>query len=162
MASSLLPDPVGPSTMGSCTWLIDSCVILLVEMPTERPNLHSRVYTEGKDTPVPEPGIRAGERERFFMIPKRRHAVLPCLLLMGGIAFGQNTPAAPKADVKIDKGAAYYAYSLGHLYAELAAESGSRDYFTKAVENYHAAMKADPSASFIAEELSDLYIQSGR
>jgi len=96
------------------------------------------------------------------MIPKRRHAVLPCLLLMGGIAFGQNTPAAPKADVKIDKGAAYYAYSLGHLYAELAAESGSRDYFTKAVENYHAAMKADPSASFIAEELSDLYIQSGR
>lgn len=95
------------------------------------------------------------------MTPTYRTAILPCLLLLAGAAFGQS-PATPKADAKLDKAAAYYNYSLGHLYAELAGASGNRDYFNKAVESYRAAMKADPSASFIAEELSDLYIESGR
>ena len=64
---------------------------------------------------------------------------------------------------KMDRGEAYYRYSLGHLYAELATTYGNRgEYFTKAIENYRLALKADPSATFISEELSDLYIQSGR
>jgi len=95
------------------------------------------------------------------MIPTYRTQILPCVLLLAGAAFGQTT-TAPKVDAKADKATAYYNYSLGHLYAELAGASGNRDYFNKAVESYRAAMKADPSASFIAEELSDLYIESGR
>lgn len=63
----------------------------------------------------------------------------------------------------MDKAAAYYHYALGHMYAEMAAEYNNRgDYFGKAIENYRAAIKADPSATFLSEELSDLYIQSGR
>jgi tetratricopeptide (TPR) repeat protein len=75
-----------------------------------------------------------------------------------GAAQAQR-PAAPKAD----KATAYYHFTLGHLYAELAGAYGNRgDYMAKAIENYRAAMKADPDASFLAEELSDLYVQSGR
>jgi tetratricopeptide (TPR) repeat protein len=49
------------------------------------------------------------------------------------------------------------------MYAELAATYNNRgDYFTKAIENYRLALKADPGASYVSEELSDLYIQSGR
>jgi tetratricopeptide (TPR) repeat protein len=82
-------------------------------------------------------------------------------LLAASVAFGQNTP--PKSSDQNNKAAAYYNYSIGHLYAELAGAYGNRgDYFNKAVESYRAALKADPGASFIAEELSDLYIQSGR
>jgi tetratricopeptide (TPR) repeat protein len=67
------------------------------------------------------------------------------------------------APEKLDRAEAYYRYSLGHLYAELATSYGNRgEYFTKAIENYRLALKADPSATFISEELSDLYIQSGR
>ena len=45
----------------------------------------------------------------------------------------------------------------------MAGTFGNRsEYFDKAAENYRQAMKDDPSATFIAEELSDLYIQSGR
>jgi hypothetical protein len=88
-----------------------------------------------------------------------RLASLPCLLLAASSVFAQDQPAAPTND----KASAYYNYSLGHLYSELAAAYGNRgDYFSKAVESYRAALKADPSATFIAEELSDLYIQSGR
>jgi tetratricopeptide (TPR) repeat protein len=83
------------------------------------------------------------------------------MVLVSG-AFGQNSPAA-KPPAKIDKASSYYNYSLGHMYAELAsAYANNGSYFSKAVESYRAALKADPGATFIAEELSDLYIQSGR
>src|SRR6267142_255084 len=88
-----------------------------------------------------------------------RYKILPCLLLAAVAAFGQKTPAASKPD----KASAYYHYSLGHLYAELAgAYSNRADYFNKAIESYREALKEDPSATFITEELSELYIQSGR
>jgi tetratricopeptide (TPR) repeat protein len=71
--------------------------------------------------------------------------------------------AASTDGVADSRAAAYYHYSLGHLYAEMAGAFGNRgEYFTKAAENFRLAMKDDPAATFIAEELSDLYIQSGR
>src|SRR5581483_11272237 len=96
------------------------------------------------------------------MTPVHRFISVPCLSLVALTAFGQTSTTAPKA-ANDDKAGAYYNYSLAHLYAELAAGSGNRgEFFDKAVENYRAAMKADPSATFVAEELSDLYIQAGR
>ncbi len=101
------------------------------------------------------------------MIPTRRLVSLPCLLLVASAAFAQKLPSPNSSRASAagpsDKAAAYYNYSLGHLYSELAAAYGNRgEYFNKAAESYRAALKADPSATFIAEELSDLYIQSGR
>jgi tetratricopeptide (TPR) repeat protein len=101
------------------------------------------------------------------MIPTRRLAgllcPLPCLILAASAAYAQSAPAKAPAASQADKAAAYYNYSLGHLYSELAAAYGNRgEYFSKAADAYRAALKADPKATFIAEELSDLYIQSGR
>ena len=67
------------------------------------------------------------------MAPAQRYTSLPCLLLLASAAFGQNSPAAPKADSS-DKASAYYNYSLGHMYAELATSTGNRgEYFNRAV-----------------------------
>src|SRR5579862_3412154 len=67
--------------------------------------------------------------------------------------------SAPPAD----KAAAYYNFSMGHLYAELAGVYGNRsEYVAKAIDHYKQALKLDPGASFLFEELTDLYIQSGR
>ncbi len=83
------------------------------------------------------------------------------LVLAGSAIASAQTPAA--AAKKSDKAAAYYHYALGHMYAELAASYGNRgEYFNKAIDNYRAAVKADPDATFLTEELSDLYIQAGR
>ena len=59
-------------------------------------------------------------------------------------AFAQTTTsAAPGA--KPDKAAAYYNFSMGHLYAELAQAYNNRgEYLNKAIEHYRAAIKADP------------------
>lgn len=58
---------------------------------------------------------------------------------------------------------AYYYYSLGHLYSELASAYGNRsDYVNKAIDNYRLALSADPSATFLTEEIAELYRQAGR
>ncbi|HUQ95238.1 MAG TPA: tetratricopeptide repeat protein [Bryobacteraceae bacterium] len=79
-------------------------------------------------------------------------------------AFSQAAGAADAGQgKKTDKAAAYYNFSMGHLYAELAGAYGNRgEYVAKAIEHYRAAIKADPSASFLSEELAELYIQSGK
>src|ERR1700684_2120216 len=76
------------------------------------------------------------------------------------LSYGQTAPAAAQP---VDKASAYYNFSMGHLYAELAGVYGNRsEYVGKAIDHYKQALKLDPSASFLFEELTDLYIQSGR
>lgn len=75
-------------------------------------------------------------------------------LAAGGLARAQSSD---------NRASAYYNFAMGHLYAELASIHGNRgDYVDKAIEHYKQALKADPSATFLAEELTDLYMQSGR
>ncbi|MDQ6663837.1 MAG: tetratricopeptide repeat protein [Acidobacteriota bacterium] len=87
------------------------------------------------------------------------------LYLISGIgalspAFCQTTDPKPPA---IDKSSSYYNFAMGHYYAELAGAYGNRsDYVNKAVDYYKLAIKQDPSATFLAEELTDLYIQAGQ
>jgi tetratricopeptide (TPR) repeat protein len=78
-------------------------------------------------------------------------------------ANGGSTLPQPSKQASSPKAAAYYHYSLGHLYEELAGSSGNRsDYVNKAIDNYRLAMKEDPSASFLVEEIAELYRVSGR
>jgi tetratricopeptide (TPR) repeat protein len=88
--------------------------------------------------------------------------IVPAVLVSAAVcapasAQTQETPRTA------EKAQAYYHYALGHVYAELAGAYGNRgDYLSKAIDNYKLAMKEDPGASFLSEELSDLYIQAGR
>jgi tetratricopeptide (TPR) repeat protein len=82
------------------------------------------------------------------------------LVFVSGIpAFAQAAPAGQQQD----RASAYYAFSMAHLYAEMAGAYGNRgEYVNKAIDFYKQAIKADPSASYIAEELSEFYIQTGQ
>src|ERR1700681_2678882 len=82
--------------------------------------------------------------------------------VIGSAALWAQAPAAA-APPKIDKASSYYHYALAHMYAEQASMFGNRgDFVNKAIENYKEAIKADPTAAMLSEELSDLYVQSGR
>ena len=88
--------------------------------------------------------------------PKALFLALPLACL----SYGQTGTATSPP---VDKAAAYYNFSMGHLYAELAGVYGNRsEYVGKAIDHYKQALKLDPGASFLFEELTDLYIQSGR
>src|SRR6185312_13343863 len=89
----------------------------------------------------------------------RPRNVLLLAALLSFVCSGQTPkPAEPGQDnAKAD---AYYNFAMGHLYAELAEAYGNRsDYLTKAIDHYKAALRKDPGAAFLAEELTDLYIQ---
>jgi len=89
----------------------------------------------------------------------RSAKALLVFLSLSGVCFAQTAANAPVTD----KADAYYHFAMGRMYAELAGSDGSaNDYVSKAIENYQAAMKLDPSAGIIFEELTDVYIQSGR
>ena len=82
--------------------------------------------------------------------------------VIGSSALWAQAPQAGAAP-KVDKASAYYHYALAHMYAEQASMLGNRgDFVNKAIENYKDAIKADPTAAMFSEELSDLYVQSGR
>jgi tetratricopeptide (TPR) repeat protein len=92
----------------------------------------------------------------------RIYKAAAAVLAMGAAAFGQ-TPAPADSPKPGDRAAAYYHYTLAHMYAELASAYGNRnDYLNKAIDNYKDAIKADPNTPALTEELSELYIASGR
>ncbi|HWE52128.1 MAG TPA: tetratricopeptide repeat protein [Bryobacteraceae bacterium] len=71
---------------------------------------------------------------------------------------GPATPAASE-----DHASAYYNFAMAHLYAEMAGAYGNRgEYVNKAIDYYKLAMKADPTAHYIEEELTDFYVQTGQ
>jgi tetratricopeptide (TPR) repeat protein len=87
------------------------------------------------------------------------------MFMIGGTAaWAQAQSDAAGAASKVDRASAYYYYTLAHMYAQLAADTGgrNRDYVNKAIENYKAAIKADPQTSMLSEELSEIYIDTGR
>src|SRR5271169_2636996 len=116
--------------------------LALLMLTLQRPRAGFGVILKA-ETPTPDPliGLK-GKRAPFLMIPSSRFLSFACLLFLVAGVFGQDNAAASKpAGTTSDKAASYYNYSLGHLYAELAGGSGSRELFTKAVEAYRAALK---------------------
>src|SRR5260370_7032893 len=80
------------------------------------------------------------------------------LILFCGLpaGYGQKPTAQ-------DKAAAYFNFSMAHYYGELAAAYGNRgDYYRQAIDYYKQALKLDPSATFLLEELTDLYVQGNQ
>jgi tetratricopeptide (TPR) repeat protein len=84
------------------------------------------------------------------------------LALLPAPAFAQAQQAQAPAAQQPDRAQAYYDFAMAHLDAELASAYGNRgEYVNKAIDFYRQAMKADPSASYIAEELTEFYVQTG-
>ena len=57
----------------------------------------------------------------------------------------------------IDRGEAYYHYTLGHLYHQLAGRFARSEYVDRAVKEYNAALEIDREADIIRNELIELY-----
>lgn len=86
---------------------------------------------------------------------------LPVFQSASSLPAKAGTPAGKQ--VPSAKALAYYHYSLGHLYEELAAANNNRtEYINKAIENYQLTIKEDPTTSFLVQDIAELYRASGR
>ena len=78
-----------------------------------------------------------------------------------------DSKAAPSKAVqssprKVDRAAAYYHYTVAHMYEEQVTVYGRSELATKAMEEYRLAIEADPSSEFLTSGLAELYVKTGR
>src|SRR5712691_2312869 len=93
------------------------------------------------------------------------------LALSGSILLAQdkaakpteNTPVPTAANRKApDRAAAYYHFALAHMYEEQVATYGRSELANKAIEEYRAAIEADPTSEYLTSGLAELYARTGR
>lgn len=97
---------------------------------------------------------------------------LALLLLSSSLVFAQQSPAgaepasgeqsAASTPQKIDKAAAYYHFTMAHMYEEEMQAYGRSDLVSKAIEEYRLALQADPSSEYLTSGLAELYARTGR
>lgn len=100
--------------------------------------------------------------------------LLVSLLLSSSVLLAQQ-PATPKADAqaakapastpspaKTDKAAAYYHFTMAHMYEEEMAAYGRSDLVSKAIDEYRLALEADPTSAYLSSGLAELYARTGR
>jgi tetratricopeptide (TPR) repeat protein len=77
-----------------------------------------------------------------------------------------SKPDQPKAaqslPSKADRSAAYYHYTLAHMYEEQVTIYGRSELANKAMDEYRLAIEADPSSEFLTSALAELYVKTGR
>ena len=75
------------------------------------------------------------------------------IMVVGSASLWAQAQSGASAAPKVDRGSAYYHYTLAHMYAELAGAYGNRgDYVNQAIDNYKQAIKADPSAPMLSSK----------
>jgi len=72
-----------------------------------------------------------------------------------------GTESAPKGKTP-DRAAAYYHFALAHMYEEQVATYGRSELANKAIEEYRAAIDADPTSAYLTSGLAELYAKTGR
>jgi tetratricopeptide (TPR) repeat protein len=95
-------------------------------------------------------------------------------LCLAAAATAQTSPSSPaesKPDQskssqspasKTDRAAAYYHYTLAHMYEEQVTIYGRSELANKSMEEYRLAIEADPSSEFLTSALAELYVKTGR
>lgn len=90
------------------------------------------------------------------------------VLLLPVAALAQKPATQPSVSAqqaqapKVDKAAAYYHYALAHIYEEQMMIYGRSDLATKAIEEFRAAVDADPNSEYLSSGLAELYDKTGR
>jgi tetratricopeptide (TPR) repeat protein len=74
----------------------------------------------------------------------------------------ESKPEAKPAPRKFDRAAAYYHYTMAHMYEEMVTAYGRSDLANKSIEEYRLAIDSDPSSEFLTSGLAELYVKTGR
>ena len=91
------------------------------------------------------------------------HAQTPATPNAGKTDATPATGAASKSDAPApDRSAAYFHASLANMYEEQAINSGRPEFVQHAIEEYKAAINADPGSAQLYDGLAELYFRTGR
>jgi tetratricopeptide (TPR) repeat protein len=74
----------------------------------------------------------------------------------------QSAPPKPAESAQPNRASAYYHAALANMYEEQAVSSGRAEYVQPAIEEYKAAINADPGSAALYDGLADLYFRTGK
>jgi tetratricopeptide (TPR) repeat protein len=107
----------------------------------------------------------------------RKLSGIVCLTVVGSFLVAQGllaqnqspraaettTAASSQSAIKTpDRASAYYHFTLAHMYEEQVATYGRSELANKAIEEYRAAIDADPTSAYLTSGLAELYAKTGR
>ena len=99
-------------------------------------------------------------------MPMKNHFCLPTLLLSLAVsAVAQTAPAKPAANASpetaqaANRASSYFHSAMADLYEEEAINSGRQEFIQHAIEEYKAAINADPGSAELEDSLADLYFK---
>jgi tetratricopeptide (TPR) repeat protein len=119
-------------------------------------------------------GVGCNLRVAGFFMKKQFCIGIVSVVLTGSFLLAQNQPtraeespaaaSAPSAakSKTPDRAAAYYHFALAHMYEEQVATYGRSELANKAIEEYRAAIEADPTSAYLTSGLAELYAKTGR
>src|SRR5271166_229372 len=93
------------------------------------------------------------------VLEKTPQAVAPEQQQSSAPTQSEQSPAPPKQP---DQAAAYYHFTLAHMYEEMVSMYGRSDYANKAAEEYRLAIENDPNSDYLNAALAELYARTGR
>jgi len=90
----------------------------------------------------------------------RSAKALLTLVALAAVSYAQTAsqPSQTTTPPAGNRAGAYYNFAMGRLYAGMAQAESNPQYIEKAIQYYKEALKADPTASSIYEDLTDLYL----
>ena len=78
------------------------------------------------------------------------------------ITAAETSKPATATPRKADRAAAYYHYTVAHMYEDQFAVYNRSDLATKAIDEYRLAIDADPTSEYLTSGLAELYAKTGR
>jgi tetratricopeptide (TPR) repeat protein len=90
------------------------------------------------------------------------HAQTPAKPEAAKPADTAKTPEPASPDRAADRSGAYYHAALANMYEEQAINSGRPEYVQHSIEEYKAALNADPHSAQLYDGLAELYFRTGR
>jgi tetratricopeptide (TPR) repeat protein len=111
-------------------------------------------------------------KKQFLMVSASLVSTLLFLQVFSQALLAQEK-SAPAADASAaaqpatkaktpDRAGAYYHFALAHMYEEQVATYGRSELANKAIEEYRAAIEADPTSPYLTSGLAELYAKTGR
>src|SRR4051794_11059500 len=102
-------------------------------------------------------------------MPKLLLPLALCAVVATPPAQAQNKPAQPNATASptpqdaqsSNRAQSYYHAALAEMYEEQAVNSGRPEFVQHAIEEYKAAINADPTSAQLYDGLADLYFRTG-
>ncbi len=83
-------------------------------------------------------------------------------LLFLSLLFLPGVVGAEGEEDAVDRSVSYYHFALGHLYHQFAQQYMRQEYVDRAVEEYTAALEADPQSVVIRTEMINLFAGASR